>query len=90
MPQPHGWLPLKGAAAVGAVMATGHCCPSQRAGIPIGAALVGVVVQRAGLVPTVLGMGAISLLVTLGMFFNRSLRQMDTREPRPDTSPVVK
>jgi hypothetical protein len=49
-----------------------------------------VVVQRAGLVPTVLGMGAISLLVTLGMFFNRSLRQMDTREPRPDTSPVVK
>jgi hypothetical protein len=57
---------------------------------PIGAARVGVVVQRAGLVPTVLGMGAISLLVTLGMFFNRSLRQMDTREPRPDTSPVVK
>ena len=49
-----------------------------------------MVVQRAGLVPTVLGMGAISLLVTLGMFFNRSLRQMDTREPRPDTSPVVK
>jgi hypothetical protein len=48
-----------------------------------------VVVQRAGLVPTILGMGAIYLLVTLGMFFNRSLRQMDACEPRPDTLPVV-
>ena len=48
-----------------------------------------MVVQRAGLVPTVLGMGAISLLVTLGMFFNRSLRQMDARELTPDTFPVV-
>jgi hypothetical protein len=27
-------------------------------------------------------MGAISLLVTLGMFFNRSLRQMDTARQR--------
>jgi MFS family permease len=48
-----------------------------QAGIPIGAVLAGVVVQRAGLVPTILGMGAIYLLVTLGMVFNRSLRQMD-------------
>jgi predicted MFS family arabinose efflux permease len=48
-----------------------------QAGIPIGAALAGVVVQRAGLVPTILGMGAIYLLVILGMVFNRSLRQMD-------------
>jgi hypothetical protein len=39
-----------------------------------------VVIQRAGLVPTILGMGAIYLLVTLGMFFNRSLLQMDARE----------
>ena len=53
-----------------------------QAGIPIGAVLAGVVVQRAGLVPTILGMSAIYLLVTLGMFFNRSLRQMDTaRQP---------
>jgi hypothetical protein len=34
-------------------------------------------VQKAGLIPTIVGMGAIHLLVPLGMFFNRSLRQMD-------------
>jgi MFS family permease len=48
-----------------------------QAGIPIGAVLAGVVVQRAGLIPTIVGMGALYLLVFLGMFFNRSLRQMD-------------
>ena len=51
-------------------MATGRCCPSQQAAIRIGAVRVGEVVQRAGLVPTILAMGAIYLLVTLGMFFN--------------------
>jgi hypothetical protein len=35
--------------------------------------------SKAGLVPTILGMGVLYLLVTSGMFFNRSLRQMDTR-----------
>jgi hypothetical protein len=35
------------------------------------------VVQQVGLVPTILGMGAIYLAVTLGMFFNPALRQMD-------------
>jgi predicted MFS family arabinose efflux permease len=62
-----------------------------QAGIPIGAVLAGVVVQRAGLVPTILGMGAIYLLVTLGMVFNRSLHQMDARQPRqtPGTAPLV-
>ena len=34
-------------------------------------------VQQVGLVPTILGMGAIYLAVTLGMFFNPALRQMD-------------
>ena len=48
-----------------------------QAGIPIGALRAGVVVQKAGLIPTIVGMGAIHLLVPLGMFFNRSLRQMD-------------
>ena len=53
-----------------------------QAGIPIGAVLAGVVVQQVGLVPTILGMGAIYLAVTLGMSFNQSLRQMDTgRQP---------
>ena len=49
-----------------------------QAGIPIGAVLAGVVVQRAGLVPTIIGMGVLYLLVPLGRFFNRALRQMDT------------
>jgi hypothetical protein len=44
-----------------------------QAGIPIGAVLAGVVVQQAGLVPTILGMGVICLLMPLGMFFNRPL-----------------
>ena len=35
--------------------------------------------SMAGLVRTILGMGVLYLLVPLGMFFNRSLRQMDTR-----------
>ena len=52
------------------------------AGIPIGAVLAGVVVQRAGLVPTIVGMGVLYLLVPLGMFFNQSLRQMDTQRRR--------
>jgi hypothetical protein len=34
-----------------------------QAGIPIGAVLAGVVVQQVGLVPTILGMGAIYLAV---------------------------
>jgi predicted MFS family arabinose efflux permease len=50
--------------------------------VPAGAVLAGVVVQRAGLVPTILGMGVLYLLVPLSMFFNRSLRQMDAaRQP---------
>jgi MFS family permease len=57
-----------------------------QAGIPIGAVLAGIAVQRAGLVPTILGMGAVYLLVTVGMFFNRSLRQMDTGRQRRHAS----
>ena len=39
---------------------------------PVGAVRVGEVAQRAGLVPTILGMGAIHPLVTLGMFVKTS------------------
>jgi predicted MFS family arabinose efflux permease len=62
-----------------------------QAGIPIGAVLAGVVVQRAGLVPTIVGMGVLYLLVPLGMFFNRSLRQMDAQRRRdaPGPAPAV-
>ena len=62
-----------------------------QAGIPIGAVLAGVVVQQAGLVPTILGMGVIYLLMPLGMFFNRSLRQMEPGRGRraAETAPAV-
>ncbi len=53
-----------------------------QAGIPLGAALAGVVVEGLGLVPTILGMGAIYLAVTLGMFLNPALRQMDAGKER--------
>lgn len=52
------------------------------AGIPLGAALAGFVVEGVGLVPTILGMGAIYLAVTVGMFFNPALRQMDAGRVR--------
>ena len=47
------------------------------AGIPVGSALAGLVVEAAGIIPTIVGMGAIYLAVTLGMFLNPALRQMD-------------
>ena len=46
-------------------------------GIPIGSILAGVFVEEVGLIPTILGMGAIYSVVTLSMFFNPVLRQMD-------------
>ncbi len=53
-----------------------------QAGIPLGAALAGFVVEGVGLVPTILGMGAIYLAVTLSMFLNPALRQMDAGRER--------
>ena len=50
-----------------------------QAAIPIGAVLAGVAVQRAGLIPTIVGMGLIYVAVTIGMFFNPALRGMDVR-----------
>jgi hypothetical protein len=47
------------------------------AGIPLGAALAGSVVEAVGIVPAIIGMGAIYLAVTLGMFVNPALRRMD-------------
>jgi predicted MFS family arabinose efflux permease len=46
-------------------------------GIPIGSVLAGVFVEGVGLVPTIVGMGAIYLVVILGMLFNPALKQMD-------------
>jgi len=45
--------------------------------MPLGLILAGVVVEGVGLVPTIIGMGAIYVAVTVSMFFNPALRQMD-------------
>jgi predicted MFS family arabinose efflux permease len=50
------------------------------AGIPIGAVLAGVAIEAFGLVETIVGMGALYVAVTLGMFLNPALRGMDTAE----------
>ncbi len=52
------------------------------AGMPIGLILAGVVVEAVGLVPTIVGMGAIYVVVTVSMFFNPALRQMDAGRER--------
>ena len=58
-----------------------------QAAIPVGAVVAGVAVQRAGLIPTIVGMGVVYVLVVIGMFFNRSLRGMDAhREPAAGTT----
>jgi MFS family permease len=50
-----------------------------QAAIPIGAVVAGVAVQRAGLIPTVVGMGVAYVVVMIGMFFNPALGGMDVR-----------
>ena len=47
------------------------------AATPIGMALGGLLVEGAGLVPTLIGMGVFYLILTSSMFFNPALRQMD-------------
>ncbi len=60
-----------------------------QAAIPVGAVVAGVVVQRAGLIPTIVGMGVIYVVVTIGMFFNPALRGMDVRhEQVPEPTDV--
>jgi MFS family permease len=52
-----------------------------QAAIPIGALIAGVAVQRAGLIPTIVGMGVVYVAATIAMFFNPALRGMDRRDP---------
>lgn len=53
-----------------------------QAAFPIGAVIAGLAVQRAGLIPTIVGMGVVYVVLTIGMFFNRALRGMDVRRER--------
>lgn len=57
--------------------------------IPVGSVLAGVSIQRFGTVPTIVGMGVVYLLVTLGAFLNPRLRAMDVsaREALVDQVP---
>jgi hypothetical protein len=48
----------------------------------LGAAIAGVAVQQAGLIPTIVGMGGVYVVVTIAMFFNPALRGMDVRQER--------
>ena len=54
-----------------------------QAGIPFGAAVVGLVIEGAGLIETIAGMGLIYLAMTVSMLFNPALRQMDRRTNVP-------
>ena len=56
------------------------------AGVPIGAALTGFAIQGLGLVPTIVGMGAIYVANTLAMFLNPALKRMDEARERVDGS----
>lgn len=47
------------------------------AGIPVGTALTGFVVEGLGVTVTIAGMGVIYVAVTLSMFVRPALRQMD-------------
>jgi len=57
-----------------------------QAGIPFGAAVVGLVVEGVGLIETIAGMGLIYIAVTVSMLFNPALREMDPRVPVPSGS----
>lgn len=48
-----------------------------QAGVPLGLAAVGFIVEGAGILPTIAGMMGVYLVVTVGMFFNPALRRME-------------
>jgi MFS family permease len=50
-------------------------------GIPICSVVAGICVQAFGLVSTIIGMGLIYIAVTLSMFGNPALKQMDRTTP---------
>ncbi len=54
------------------------------AGIPFGALLGGFLVEGVGLRPTVIGMGSCYLALTLSMFLNPSLREMEAKQSSRD------
>ena len=60
-----------------------------QAGIPIGAVAAGVATERAGLIPTIVGMGVVYVAAMIAMFFNPTLREMDVhRGPSVESTDV--
>jgi len=53
------------------------------AAAPFVIAVVGFVIEGAGLVPTIVGLGVVYLAVTLGMLLNPALRRLDADRPPP-------
>ena len=56
---------------------------------PFVIAIVGFVIEGAGLVPTIVALGVVYLLVTLGMLFNPALRRLDTDRAASPAQPVA-
>jgi MFS family permease len=70
------------------------------AAAPFVIALVGFVIEGAGVVPTIVGLGVVYLAVTLGMLVNPALRRLDDdrassppertgARPAPDRTPAA-
>ena len=59
-----------------------------QAGIPFGAAIAGLVIEGAGLIPTITAVGAIYLAVIGLMFFNPALKRMDAGSA-PAAEPIA-
>ena len=49
--------------------------------VPFATALVGFVIEGAGLIPTIVGLGIVYVAITLGMLLNPALRRMDAAPP---------
>ncbi|MDQ2674372.1 MAG: MFS transporter [Chloroflexota bacterium] len=67
-----------------------------QAGIPFGAATIGLLIDGAGLIPTIAGMGSLYVLTVAVMFVIPALRRMDDvvpaatlDEPAPEAEPAL-
>jgi MFS family permease len=54
--------------------------------VPFATAIVGFVIEGAGLIPTIVGLGLVYVAITLGMLLNPALRRMDAAPPTVATS----
>ncbi len=57
---------------------------------PFVIAVVGFVIEDAGLVPTIVALGVVYLAVTLGMLFNPALRGLDASPTGPAPARAIR